>query len=107
MSSHDALADLLGDGICFAHAGARWQRGTNENTNGLLQQYFPKGSDRSTRSAEHLKDIERRLNERPRKTLGWKTPAEVHASMLASSGAKCCDDRSNAPGTKGSASNRH
>ena len=68
----------------FAHPASPWQRGTNENTNGLLRQYFPKGTDlsrlhRSTTCAA----VEQRLNNRPRKTLGWRTPAEVFAAALA------------------------
>jgi IS30 family transposase len=87
MSSHDTMADLFDEGIYFAHAGAPWQRGTNENTNGLLRHYFPKGTDLSVCKPERLMEIEQRLNQRPRKTLGWRTPADVHAEALACSEA--------------------
>jgi len=70
------------------HAGRRspWQRGSNENTNGLLRQYMPKGEDLSQLTARDLLGIERSLNDRPRKTLGFMKPSEKLADLLALTG---------------------
>ena len=69
--------------IYFCDPHSPWQRGTNENTNGLLRQYFAKGTDLSAYDADHLATIAAKLNRRPRKTLGFKTPAEVLAQLLS------------------------
>jgi transposase, IS30 family len=84
MAHHDRLAAHFRDGIFFARPGSPWLRGTNENTNGLLRQYFPKGSNLAAHDSERLRAVEDRLNQRPRKILGWRTPHEVfHAALAA------------------------
>ena len=75
LSGHAQFAVETGTRVFFADPHAPWQRPTNENTNGLLRQYFPKGTDLSRWSAEDLEAVAHALNNRPRKTLGWKSPS--------------------------------
>jgi IS30 family transposase len=83
MGRHAEFATASGMPVYFCDPGSPWQRGSNENTNGLLRQYFPKGTDLRVHTPEHLAAVAAELNGRPRKTLGWATPAEHLASLLA------------------------
>ncbi|GAB2853152.1 hypothetical protein GCM10027176_64860 [Actinoallomurus bryophytorum] len=83
MSLHHQFSMTTGLPVYFCDPHSPWQRGSNENTNGLLRQYFPRGTDLSAHTAEHRTDVAARLNSRPRKTLGWETPAERLAKLLA------------------------
>jgi len=83
MTNHIQIAAATDLNIYFCDPHSPWQRGTNENTNGLLRQYFPKGADLNNFPPDYLEHVARKLNTRPRKTLGWKTPALVLDELLS------------------------
>lgn len=83
-SLHEMLTIQTGIKVYFADPYSSWQRGTNENTNGLIRQYFPKGTDFSTVTDEQIKEVENALNNRPRKRLGYRTPKQVWREAMQS-----------------------
>lgn len=85
LAGHAQLKIDAGVAVYFCDPHSPWQRPSNENTNGLLRQYFPKGTDLTRWSAQEVQAVAITLNGRPRKSLGWRTPAEVFADQLSSS----------------------
>ncbi|MGE2718085.1 IS30 family transposase [Mycolicibacterium litorale] len=83
MSNHSAIAEAADIDIYFCDPHSPWQRGSNENTNGLLRQYFPKSTDLSLWGPGYLDQVAAELNGRPRKTLGWRTPSEALDDLLS------------------------
>jgi IS30 family transposase len=86
MAQHKAFTVATDVQVYFCDPSSPWQRGSNENTNGLLRQYFPKGKDVSNVTQRQLDVVARKLNTRPRETLGWRTPAQVLATTVATTG---------------------
>ena len=84
LSAHIEFTAATGIPVYFCDPKSPWQRGTNENTNGLLRHYCPKGTDLARWTAEDIQAVAATLNNRPRKTLGWKTPAEALNQLLPS-----------------------
>jgi transposase, IS30 family len=84
LALHQQVTAATGTDVFFCDAHAPWQRGSNENMNGLLRDYFPKGTDLSVHTAEDLARIAAEVNDRPRKTLGWSRPADLFQTALAS-----------------------
>ncbi|MCW2525529.1 MAG: family transposase [Pseudonocardiales bacterium] len=99
MSNHVQIAAATELDIYFCDPHSPWQRGTNENTNGLLRQYFPKGTDLSGYHRDYLDFVADQLNRRPRKRLAWRTPAEALDQLLSQpfEPPRCCTDRLNSP----------
>lgn len=83
MSEHQQFTIDTGMQVFFAHPASPWERGTNENTNGLIRQYFPKGTDFAQVSVDEIKKVQRKLNDRPRKVLNFYKPNEVFNKLVA------------------------
>ena len=83
MARHRRITNSLGAPVYFSDARSPWQRGSNENSNGLLRQYFPKGTDLGIYTPEHLRAVEDELNNRPRLVLADRAPAHLCAALLA------------------------
>lgn len=86
MAAHRGFTIATNVPVYFCDPASPWQRGSNENTNGLLRQYFPKGTDLSVHTREHLDAVAAQRNGRPHKTLGWETPAERLHKLLTTPG---------------------
>lgn len=82
MGRHNEFAMAADMPVYFCEPASPWQRGSNENTNGLLRQYFPKGTNLSVQTREHLDTVAAQLNGRPCETLDWETPAERLHKLL-------------------------
>lgn len=93
MAEHDLISHALGMPVYVCDPASPWQRATNENTNGLLRQYFPKGTDLSEYTPAYLRRVKREINSRPRKTLGGRTADEVFHETSPIVDPARCDDR--------------
>lgn len=82
MARHTDITADLGVMVYFCDSRSPWQRGSNENANGLLRQYFPKGTSLNTYTPDHLRAVEYEINNRPRRVLGDRTPAELFTALL-------------------------
>jgi transposase, IS30 family len=82
VARHHDIAVHFAEGVFFAPPVTPWLRGTNENANGLLRRYFPKGTNLRLHTPEDLRTAEARLNTRPRKILGWRTPIDVFTAAM-------------------------
>ena len=83
LALHQQITAQTGTSVFFCDAHSPWQRGSNENTNGLLRDYFPKGTDLSVFDAAELQRVAVEINDRPRKTLGWRRPADLFSALAA------------------------
>jgi len=92
MARLTTIARSLGVPVYFCDSRSPWQRGSNENANGLLRDYFPKGTDLSVHSPQHLLAVENELNRRPRQVIQDCAPTELFESLLTSSRVTCCND---------------
>ncbi len=87
LAMHEQITTTIGTGVFFCDAHSPWQRGSNENMNGLLRDYFPKGIDLSIHTVEDIARIAAEVNDRPRKTLGWQRPASLLSAAIATATA--------------------
>ena len=82
LALHQQIASATGAGVFFCEAHSPWQRGSNENMNGLLRDYFPKGTE-LMHTVQEITRVAAEINERPRKTLGWQRPADLFSAAIA------------------------
>jgi transposase, IS30 family len=83
LALHQQITTATGAGVFFCKAHSPWQRGSNENTNGLLRDYFPKGTDLPVHTVQDITRVAVEINQRPRRTLGWQRPADLFNAAIA------------------------